>query len=159
MLSLVAASGGYSSLRCTGFSLRWFLLLQSTGSSLAGFSSYGTRALERRLSSCGARTSLLRGMWELPNPGLEPMSPALAGGFLTTAPPGKPNSWLSLFSPCSESVFGLLGIGDRKVVRNFSWIPKFLPPPVTQHALQFGGIASCRQPVMSLISGPILQTK
>ena len=30
--SLVAASGGYSSLRCTGFSLRRLLLLRSTGS-------------------------------------------------------------------------------------------------------------------------------
>ena len=29
-------------------------------------------------------------MWDLPRPGLEPVSPALAGGFLTTAPPGKP---------------------------------------------------------------------
>ena len=29
-------------------------------------------------------------MWDLPRPGLEPMSPALAGGFLTTAQPGKP---------------------------------------------------------------------
>ena len=28
-------------------------------------------------------------MWDLPGPGLEPASPALAGGFLTTAPPGK----------------------------------------------------------------------
>ena len=35
-LSLVAASGGYSSLRCVGFSLRWLLLLQSTGSRHAG---------------------------------------------------------------------------------------------------------------------------
>ena len=32
---------------------------------------------------------LLRSMWDLPKPGLEPMSPALAGGFLTTVPPGK----------------------------------------------------------------------
>ena len=31
-------------------------------------------------------------MWELPGLGLEPMSPALAGGFLTTAPPGKSQS-------------------------------------------------------------------
>ena len=30
-------------------------------------------------------------MWDLPGPGLEPVSPALAGGFLTTAPPGKPS--------------------------------------------------------------------
>ena len=29
-------------------------------------------------------------MWDLPGPGLEPMSPALAGGFSTIAPPGKP---------------------------------------------------------------------
>ena len=28
-------------------------------------------------------------MWDLPGPGIEPMSPALAGRFLTTAPPGK----------------------------------------------------------------------
>ena len=28
-------------------------------------------------------------MWDLPGPGLESMSPALAGGFLTTAPPEK----------------------------------------------------------------------
>ena len=29
-------------------------------------------------------------MWDLPGPGLEPVSPALAGGCLTTVPPGKP---------------------------------------------------------------------
>ena len=44
----------------------------------------------RRLSNCGSRAQLLRGMWDLPRPGLEPVSPALAGGFSTTAPPGKP---------------------------------------------------------------------
>ena len=33
-------------------------------------------------------------MWNLPRPGLEPVSPALAGGFLTTAPPGKPDNTL-----------------------------------------------------------------
>ena len=63
-LSLVAVSGGYSSLRCVGFSLRWLLLLQSTGSRRAGFSSCGSRALERRFSSCSTRALLLRGMWE-----------------------------------------------------------------------------------------------
>ena len=43
-LSLVAARGGYSSLRCTGFSLWWLLLFQSTGPRHAGFSSCGTWA-------------------------------------------------------------------------------------------------------------------
>ena len=37
-LSLVAASGGSSSLRCTGFSLQQLLVLWSTGSRRAGFS-------------------------------------------------------------------------------------------------------------------------
>ena len=32
-------------------------------------------------------------MWDLPWPGLEPVSPALADGFLTTAPPGKPQQF------------------------------------------------------------------
>ena len=89
-LSLVVVSGGYSLLWCTGFSLQWLLLLRSTGSRCAGFSSCGSQALERRLSSCSTGTQLLRSMWDLSGPGLEPMSPILAGGFLTTAPPGKP---------------------------------------------------------------------
>ena len=48
------------------------------------------RLQTRRLSNCGSRAQLLRSMWDLPRPGLEPVSPALAGGFSTTAPPGKP---------------------------------------------------------------------
>ena len=55
------------------------LLLRSRGSRPAGF------------SSCGAWAWLLRGIWDLPGPGLEPVSPALAGGFLTIVSPAKPN--------------------------------------------------------------------
>ena len=44
----------------------------------------------RRLSNCGSWAQLLRGMWDPPRPGLEPVSPALAGRFSTTVPPGKP---------------------------------------------------------------------
>ena len=61
-LSLVAVSGGYSSLWFMGFSLQWLLLLRSTGSRRMGsvvvvheLSSCGLRALEHRLSSCGAQ--------------------------------------------------------------------------------------------------------
>ena len=96
-LSLVVVSRSYSSLRCTGFSLWWLLLLWITGSRRVGsvvvargLSSCSLQAPEQRLSSCGTRTQLLHGMWDLPGPGLKPVSPALAGGFLTTAPPGKP---------------------------------------------------------------------
>ena len=49
------------------------------------------RLQTHRLSNCGSRAQLLRGMWDLPRPGLEPVSPALAGRFSTTAPPGKPS--------------------------------------------------------------------
>ena len=50
-----------------------------------------------RLSNCGSRAQLLCGMWDLPRPGLEPVSPALAGRLSTTVPPGKPPP-LFLFS-------------------------------------------------------------
>ena len=54
------------------------------------------RLQTRRLSNCGPRAQLLRGMWDLPRPGLEPVSPALAGRFSTTVPPGKPPSHILL---------------------------------------------------------------
>ena len=73
-----------------GLLIEYLLLLRSTGSRRVGFSSCGSPALEHRLSSCGAWAYLLRCMWDLPGPGIEPVTPALAGGFLTTAPPGKP---------------------------------------------------------------------
>ena len=78
--SLVAASGGHSSSWCAGLSPLWPLVVEH-------------RLQTRRLSSCGSRAQLLRGMWDLPRPGLEPVSPALAGRFSTTAPPGKPGSY------------------------------------------------------------------
>ena len=47
---------------------------------------------EHRLSrhmdfrSCGLQAWLLHGMWDLPELGIKPMSPALASGFLTIGP-------------------------------------------------------------------------
>ena len=63
------------------------------GPSPCGARAPSTRAsavVARGLGSCSARAQLLRGMWDPPRPGLEPVSPALAGGFLTTAPLEKP---------------------------------------------------------------------
>ena len=117
-LSVVAASGGYSSLRYTGFSLRWLLLFRSMGSRRASFSSCGSRALERRLSSCGTRAQLLCGMWDLPGPGIEPVSPALAGGFLTTAPPGKPGSMV-----LDVNILVYLVLGTVEFVEITTWSP------------------------------------
>ena len=68
-----AASRGYSPLWRVDLSLRWHLSLQGAGSGLAV-----------------AHDQLLYGMRDLSGPGLEPVSPALAGGFFTIEPPGKP---------------------------------------------------------------------
>ena len=51
-------------------------------------------------------------MWNLPGPGLEPMSPALVGGFLTTAPPGK--SYLVSKSGRIEAFMNLLNLDKGK---------------------------------------------
>ena len=76
------------------------------------------RLQTRRLSSCGPRAYLLRGMWDLPRPGLEPVSPALAGRLPTTAPPGKP--WrlfkkLKIELPYDPAI-PLLGIYSEKTI-------------------------------------------
>ena len=59
------------------------------------------RLQTRRLSNCGSRAQLLHGMWDLPRLGLELVSPALAGRFSTTAPPGKPTR-------CSYCYWGVI---------------------------------------------------
>ena len=46
------------------------------------------------------------GMWDLPRPRLKLMSPALAGGFLTTVPPGKSHG--EALAPLPRPVPGLL---------------------------------------------------
>ena len=73
----------------------------------------------RRLSSCGSRAQLLRGMWDPPRPGLKPTYPALAGRFSTTAPPGKPpNPVLISFAyiPRSE-----ISRSYGRLICNFLW--------------------------------------
>ena len=77
-LSLAAASGGHSSSQCVGLP------------TIAASPVAEHRLQTRRLSNYGSRAQPLRGMWDLPRPGPEPASPALAGRLSTTAPPGKP---------------------------------------------------------------------
>ena len=76
-LSLVVASRGHSSSRCVGLSLLRPLLLRGTGSRCAG------SVVVAHGPSCSAACGIFR-------PGLEPVSPVLAGRFSTTVPPGKP---------------------------------------------------------------------
>ena len=95
---LVVEIGGFS---CCGAQVRRHV----------GFSSCGTRALDRRLSSCGAGAQFLHGMWDLPGPGIEPASPALAGDSYLLSHRGNPRS----LTECSEI-----------------WMPefKFQPSPI-----------------------------
>ena len=65
----------------------------------------------RRLSKCGSRAQLLRDMWDLPRPGLKPVSPALAGRFSTTAPPGKPQ--LLFLSPKHKPKLKCSGLSSQ----------------------------------------------
>ena len=61
-------------------------------------------------------------MWDLPGPGLEPVSPALAGGFLTIAPPGKPKSMflMEVFLGLNELI--ILGI-QEDIIKDTPLIP------------------------------------
>ena len=45
-------------------------------------------------SAVGAGVWLLLGIWNLSGPGTEPMSPELAGRFLSTVPPGKSHKFV-----------------------------------------------------------------
>ena len=90
------------------------------------------RLQTRRLSNCGSRAQLLHGMRDPPRPGLEPVSPALAGGFLTTAPPRKPQIILKSISDNSSiyffsitSVRGLLFMESFVSVLFFAHVPGY----------------------------------
>ena len=75
-----SSCGSGSCSLAVGFSLQWLLLFRSTASKACGpqqLWGMGLAALRRVGSS-----------WT----GIDPMSPALAGGLLTTGPPGEPSS-------------------------------------------------------------------
>ena len=88
---------GFFSFLCAGFLQLWRagpLFIAVRGLLTAVVSPVAEHRLQtRRLSSCAPRAQLLRGMRDPPRPGLEPVSPALAGRLSTTAPPGKPHYW------------------------------------------------------------------
>ena len=76
--------------------LCWFLCLRRGGllfvavhsSRHAGFSSCGLQTLEQG-SVVAEHRQLPCSMWDLPRPGIKPMSPTLKGGFSATVSPGK----------------------------------------------------------------------
>ena len=89
-------AGGCSSLECMDFSWRWLpccgaasracgLQHSSTWVSTCGVRVPGHTGF----TTCGACALWLRSLWNLFGPGIELMSPAPAGGFLSTEPPTK----------------------------------------------------------------------
>ena len=67
-------------------------------------------------------------MWDLPGPGIEPMSPALAGGFLSTVPYWK--------SP-DISIGYILGVGLLAAsiwLYKFVFLPTWFKSPLTPHS-------------------------
>ena len=87
------------------------------------------RLQTRRLSNCGSRAQLLRGTWDPPRPGLEPVSPAPAGRFPTTAPPGKPwSEFLLVFQ-------GLEEIPVHAIPEDFSeiWVHTRIDPTIQNY--------------------------
>ena len=66
--------------------------MQTLAVAAHGLSSCSSQALEQGFSNCSTWAQLFHGMWDTPGPGIESASPALAGGFFTTEPPGKPKS-------------------------------------------------------------------
>ena len=89
------------------------------------------RLQTHRLSNCGSRAQLLCGMWDLPRPGLEPVSPALAGRFSTTAPLGKPS-----FSLLVASLILFLYVSFYLFLTFLCTFifPQILPPEITNPA-------------------------
>ena len=84
--SLVEASGVYSSLQCTGFSLQW--LLSCCGACAlghVGFSGCSTWAQQfaapqlQSTGSTGTWVYLLQGTWHLPGSGIEPVRVSCTG--------------------------------------------------------------------------------
>ena len=64
------------------------------GSRVSCLSTSGSQA--HRLNNCDAWALWLHGTWEFPRSSIEPMFPALAGGFFTTDPLGKPKIFFLL---------------------------------------------------------------
>ena len=106
----VAESWGSSLVVARGLLIGVASLVGEHGSRVPGLSSCGAWASlagERGsrvpgLSSCGTWASLSHGMWNLPGPGIKPVSPALTRRFLTSGLLGKSRN--DLFDKISFTV-------------------------------------------------------
>ena len=93
---------------------------------------------------------LPHGMWDLPGPGIEPVFPALQGGFSTTRPPGKSPidiSWMDAWMNEKERNDCLLQGHTADSWQNWNKSlgsgqadPGTAPPPPNTHTLSPWGL-------------------
>ena len=64
-------------------------------------------------------------MWDLPDPGIEPVSPALAGGFFTIEPLGKPPPVQSFCGGSGSYVVEIVKfcLSDLSLLTSFFFFP------------------------------------
>ena len=86
----IAVSGGHSPAAACGPLAVVASLVAEHRLQACGLQQLCSQASEHRLNSCDSWTQLLCGVWDLPRPRIELVSPALAGRHFTTEPPRKP---------------------------------------------------------------------
>ena len=88
---------------------------------------------------------LLRSMWHLPVPGTESVSPALAGGFFTTEPPGKPHEAVSdsISLSVPALVANLIPFLVHEFSKNRAWSLFFARPTVPCPVPGLEGLCEC----------------
>ena len=92
-----------------------------------GFSRGDSRALGCRLRRCSTSAQLLHSMWDIPRPGVEPVSPALAVRCVTVEPPRKPSK---------QSIFKANLSWHLSSVNSLGKLLKMLNNESTSHAHQ-----------------------
>ena len=102
--SLVAARRGDSLFVVCGFLIAVVSLAMSTGSRAPGL--YQMWHVDSAAAAPGFESTstwvwLLQNMWDLSVSRMESVSPALAGGFFTTEPPGKPDIHFQIIKRCT----------------------------------------------------------
>ena len=102
-VQLQLAGATFHRVWCAGFSLQWFLLLQSRGSVVVA---HGLR-------SCGSWASLLLLMGDLPRPGIKPMSVAIGRQML--------NHWEMREVPTVDFLNQIPLLSHQEHITN--WIP------------------------------------
>ena len=110
---------------------KWRLLQSTQASHFGGFSCGGVQTLGCvGFSSYGTQVKLPCGMWDLPGPRIELVSLALQSRFLTTGPPGEPNSFFHkqmflILRKSSLSIFFFYGLLRYVISKKDFFFPVF----------------------------------